>query len=55
MELGGEQTRDTKTRWSEKLRELKKWEFYSIAYEEMMKYVGNEETKTLKGCKQKHI
>ena len=38
-----------------KFRDPKKWEFYSIAYEKMMKYVGNEETKTLKGCKQKHI
>ena len=51
MELGGEQTRDTKTRWAEKLRDLKMREFYSIEYEKMIKYVDNEETKTLKVCK----
>ena len=51
MELDGEHSRETKTMWAEKLRDLKKWESYSMAYKEMMKYVDNEEKKTLKGCK----
>ena len=54
MELGGEYTRETKKKWAETFRDMKKWESYSIASEEMMKYVDNKENKALKGCKQKH-
>ena len=43
MELGGENIRDTKTRWEAKIQRAGKWGFYSIAYEDIMTCVYNEE------------
>ena len=51
MELGVEHSRYTKTRRAEKFRELKNWEFYSIASEEMMIYVDNDENQNFKRVK----
>ena len=45
MEFGGEQPIETKTRWSDKIQRDEKWEFYSIASEEIMTYLDNEENK----------